>query len=243
MRGSAGKNGNMSIQITDNPHLGRFAGFSNDYLFGLIRDGSGFVDDFLVPVIERHVKPDSVCVDVGANLGYVSVYLSKRARKVYSLEPQPVVFLQLCGNLFLNECFNVEPLRYAALSHAGSIDFAPQQTGWVGTNDLSDYNKVKSIGSVALKPGAGSMKGARLDSLITERIDFIKVDAEGGDIEAILGASALIEIYRPVIVFEYDEQSSSTNYGRTLNDLSSLIKTNRYQLTEIAPGNYLMTPQ
>jgi FkbM family methyltransferase len=232
----------VSIDIITHP-IGRFMGFPNDYLFQLLRDKGGFVDDFLVPVIEKYVRPDSVCVDVGANLGYVSVYLSKRAKKVYSLEPQPVVYMQLCGNLFLNECFNVEPLRYAALSHAGSIGFAPEQSGWVGTTDMSDYTKIRSIGSVALKPGGGTMMGDRLDNLIHDHVDFIKIDAEGGDIDAILGATGIIERDRPVIVFEYDAQPSRANYGRDITDLNPLLSKHAYQLNEIAPGNFLMTPQ
>ena len=87
----------------------RFIGFPNDHLFSEIKSGNSFTDGFLKGVIEKYVKPDSVCVDVGANLGYVSLYLAQRCKRVLAFEPQPVVFLQLCANLFLNQQFNVTP--------------------------------------------------------------------------------------------------------------------------------------
>lgn len=233
----------MSIEITTNPHLGRFAGFPRDHLFSLIKQGRDFEDAFLKPVIEQYVTKDSVCVDVGANLGYVSVYLAKRAAKVIALEPQPVVYLQLCANLFLNECFNVTPIQCGAFSSSTSFGFASYQSGWVGASDFSDYSAIGSIGSISLQPGAGQMRGERLDSLIKERVDFIKIDAQGADIDAILGAEGLVAAYRPVIVFEYEDDLSKTNYGRVLADLTPFLERHRYDIKSLHGDNYVCVPR
>jgi len=231
------------IEIADNPHLGRFAGFPNDYLFDLIKKGSDFPDHYVRKEIDRVVKPGSVCVDVGANLGYVSVYLSKRSKWVYSLEPQPAVFLQLCCNLFLNQCMNVTPIPAAASEHATRLRFADYQSGWVGTSDFSRYEAIRSIGSISLQEShEGTMKGERLDRLVTDHVDFVKIDAQGADIDVILGADGMVERDRPIIVFEYEEDLSRINYGRTLSDLEEFLRRHRYARREIFEQNFILEP-
>jgi FkbM family methyltransferase len=232
------------IELAKNPHLGTYAGFPNDYLFGLIKDGSPFIDDYVQREIDRYVTKDSLCADVGANLGYISVYLSRRARWVYSVEPQPVVYLQLCCNLFLNECYNVTPINMAATSRSTWVDFAEYQSGWVGTNKISNYDAIRSIGSISLKESpSGKMRGERLDVMINERVDFIKIDAQGADIDVILGAEDLIKKWRPVIVFEYEEELSRINYGRALADLDEFQAKHRYGKKTIHEHNYLLVPE
>jgi FkbM family methyltransferase len=232
------------IEVIRNSELGTFAGFPNDYLFGRIRGGEGFPDHYVKREIDRLVTKKSVCVDVGANLGYVSAYLSRRCRKVYSIEPQPIVFLQLCCNLFLNECFNVQPLNVGATSKRTRLDFARYQSGWVGTNSFSDYSAIPSIGSISLEQSeSGGMIGERLDVLISERVDFIKIDAQGGDIDVILGAEELISRYRPVIVFEYEHDLSRTNYGRQMTDLDPFLERHGYLRRSIFDGNYILEPR
>jgi len=231
------------IEITNNPHLGIYAGFPNDYLFDLIRKGSPFPDDYVRKEIDRYVTPRSVCVDVGANLGYVSVYLSKRAKRVYSLEPQPVVFLQLCCNLFLNGCTNVTPINAAATEHPARMGFAEYQSGWVGTNDLSRYDAMRSIGSISLKESdSGIMRGERLDHLVHDHVDFIKIDTQGADVDVILGSSGIVERDRPIIVFEYEDDLSRINYGRTLANLEEFLRRNRYKIRAIFEQNFVLEP-
>lgn len=234
----------LMIEIVNNPHLGTYAGFPNDYLFGLIKDGSPFPDHYVQREIDRYVTKDSICIDVGANLGYVSVYLSKKAQWVYGIEPQHIVFLQLCGNLFLNGCTNVTPMNVAATYHSTWLDFAPYQSGWVGTNGLSNYENIRSIGSISLKesPG-GKMRGERLDVLIQGKVDFIKIDAQGADIDVILGADEIVERYRPILVFEYEEDLSRINYGRNLSDLDPFLAKHNYDKRAIYEENYVLEPK
>lgn len=232
------------IEQVKNPHLGTFAGFPQDHLFSLIKGGSRFVDDYVQAQIDRLVSKDSVCVDVGANLGYVSVYLAKRCRRLWSIEPQPTVFLQLCCNLFLNECFNVTPLNIAATSTTCKLEFAPYQSGWVGTDDFTHYDKIRSIGSISLRQSeSGVISGLPLDLAVTGPVDFIKVDAQGADIDVILGAKRILTDYRPHVVWEYEEDLSKINYGRELErDLIPMLGEVRYGIHEIYQGNYLLSP-
>lgn len=220
----------------------KFAGYNHDYLFQIIRNGNSFPDTYVRDVIDKYVNKNSVCVDVGANLGYISVYLAKRAKYLHSFEPQKNVYFQLCANLFLNECYNVTTYNNAVYSYRKNFDFASFQSGWVGTTELTDVDKVTSFGAISLAPNEnGKIKAVTLDETFSEKIDFIKIDAQGADIDVIFGADNLIARDHPVIVFEYEEDLSLKNYNRTLSDLDNFLKRHNYKMTEIHRHNYLLT--
>jgi len=233
-------------------------GYKNDYLFNNLKGGTGFVDHFLLPVIEKYVKPESVCVDVGANLGYVSLYLSKRCKRVHAFEPQFPVFLQLCTNAFLNQRFNITPYHLALGAWAGEVKMASYQSGWVGADTLDDYSKIKSIGSVSFTPytsrrNTQDMTSAEMKPLdyitreagkIPGPLDFIKIDAQGADIDVIIGAEFTIMSHRPVIVFEYENDLSKNNYGRDMSDLNLFMKRiGGYETICLFEGNYALIPK
>jgi FkbM family methyltransferase len=237
----------MELEIIKTLDGTSFIGTSNDYLFSLIKNGNSFVDDFLIPVIEKHVKPDSVCIDCGANLGYVSIFLAKRCKKVFSIEPNPVVFLQLCSNLYLNQCFNVKPVNIGFHSHPCFIDFAEYQSGWVGTNNPDNLDKVSSFGSVSFQEKAnGRVRALPVDDFVSDekisRVDFLKIDAQGADIDILNGMSLVIIHDRPVIVFEYEDDLSHKNYNKTLSDMNYILSNFDYKMFRLFEENYLLVP-
>ena len=231
------------IEILTTAEGTTFVGYPNDYLFDLLKQGNTFPDDYVKTVIDQCVKPDSVCVDVGANLGYVTLYMAKRCKEVHSFEPQPVVFLQLCANVFLNQRLNVKAYQMGLCDCETTLEFASYQSGWVGAKDFSDYSKIGSIGSISFTPGSGTIPARRLDTVIKSKVDFIKIDAQGADIDVIFGAQDILAKYRPVIVFEYEYDLSVKNYHRCLDDLVPYLDKLGYKSEEIYPGNYLLTPQ
>ena len=219
----------------------KFAGYSQDYLFKIIKNGDTFPDKYVKDVIDKYVTKDSVCIDVGANLGYVSVYLAKKCKYLYSFEPQKNVYFQLCANLFLNECYNVTSYNKAVYSYNKKFDYASFQSGWVGTKEITNVDKITSFGAISLIPSeGGKIESVTLDQSFSEKIDFIKIDAQGADIDVILGADNLVARDHPIIVFEYEEDLSLINYNRTLSDLTNFILRHKYKMLEIHPKNYLL---
>ena len=86
------------------------------------------------------------------------------------------------------------------------------------------------------------MKGERLDRMVTDRVDFVKIDTQGADIDVILGSTGIVERSRPVIVFEYEEDLSRINYGRTLSDLGEFRQKYRYSMRTIFEQNFVLEP-
>ena len=74
-------------------------------------------------LFKDYCRPGDTVVDVGANIGEVSIVLSQRVGttgQVFAFEPQPRVFQYLLGNLALNRCSNVRA-RNLALGTAPGV--------------------------------------------------------------------------------------------------------------------------
>jgi FkbM family methyltransferase len=163
----------------------------------------------------RHLLPkDGVCIEVGANIGMHAVPLSMICDegKIYCFEPQRPLFYILCGNIALNNRLNVFARREAVGERFGQIDI-----------ETSDYDENWNYGSFSLTSGfsrEGQFKGpvrresieiASLDDDAAiarlDRVDLIKIDAEGFEPMVLRGAKKLIARHRPDIFVEANESS------------------------------------
>lgn len=223
---------------------GKLAAPSNDHLFNELKKGK-VVDDFLLPVFEKYVKKDSVVVDVGANFGVFSVWLSQMAKRVYSYEIQWLMYENLKTNLFLNQCKNVLAFDEGLFSKKTCMNFSKKLDGWVGTSDPSNADLVKSFGSISFETCEGdtefitSTLNDEFLAYMNVKIDFIKIDAEGCDVDIILGGENVIKRDHPVIAFEFNE-SLVACHGRSFKDIENIAAKYKYNIKQLSGGNYLL---
>lgn len=159
----------------------------------LLLKGEGFED--LRFAIGHYLQEGELAVDLGANLGFVSLLLAARVGsrgKVYAIEPNPALHDRIKTGAWLNRFHQLELLPYACGDEEGELGFDV---------DFSDHSKSH------LSTSGGSLKVAvrRLDSLLAERpqrIAFIKIDVEGFEGQALAGAQAILREDKPVLVFE-----------------------------------------
>ncbi len=151
-----------------------------------------------------------MAIDCGANIGVHTIEWAKFMHgwgEVLAFEAQERVFYALAGNITLNNCFNARAFWAAVGAENGSIgvprpDYLTpssfgsleirktQSTEYIGQS--IDYSKEK-LQTVTLM---------KLDVLALPRLDFLKIDIEGMEMEAFLGARETIERTRPQILVE-----------------------------------------
>jgi FkbM family methyltransferase len=157
-------------------------------------------------VLRQLCSPGAVVVEVGANIGSRTMVLARQvapAGFVYAYEPQRIVFQTLCANLALNSIVNVDA-RHAAVG---------AEQGWVHEPDL-DYGKRANFGAVGVSP-AGQDKSRRVrqvridEDLQLSRLNLMKIDVEGMELEVLTGADALIRRFRPALYVENDRLERS----------------------------------
>ena len=158
-------------------------------------------------------KSDILALDCGANIGAHSIAWAKTLQNiglgsVLAFEAQERLYYALCGNIALNNCFNIR----AKLCALGSPNFKGEQILIPQPN----YNQISSFGSFELIKHENNEfigqeveyeKGlyvelVSIDNLELKRIDFIKLDVEGMEMSVLLGAKESIEKFKPSLMIE-----------------------------------------
>jgi FkbM family methyltransferase len=155
---------------------------------------------FLLAVL----PPDGVFVDVGANLGYFTVLASRRltAGRVIAVEPSPTNLACLDQNLRVNGATNVTVVAQPLWSVAGKrLELRVVDRFNLGANSV-----------VGLGPVDAIVESTTLDRVICanelDRIDVLKVDVEGAELEVLRGAERCLRDVRPrFVVFAFDSPS------------------------------------
>jgi FkbM family methyltransferase len=132
------------------------------------------------------INPNDIVYDLGACEGFFCQYaLMKKAGKVIAMEPTPRAVEALKKTFSEGININkIEIIPCAAGSHNGIANFS---------------NSVGRIYENRMGGGGINIYSRKLDDLIepTDRIDFLKMDIEGGEMEALVGAQRILKEQKP----------------------------------------------
>jgi FkbM family methyltransferase len=150
--------------------------------------------------------PGMTVLDIGAHHGLYTLLAARRVGpkgRVVAFEPSPRERRKLVLNVRLNRCANVQIENCALGSSAGEADFFLVDGIDTGCNSLRPPN-VKEPTRVVHVPVNVLDVCLRLRAI--DRIDFIKMDVEGGEREVLKGAVELLDRRpRPVILCEVQD--------------------------------------
>lgn len=173
----------------------------------------------------EHIPKNGIIYDIGANIGNHTLFFSKYAlpNKIFAFEPIKEICDVLVHNLKDNNINNVEIIN-AAISDKDTKGNMNIKIGNIGGSSLS-YNQ------------SGNIDVVKLDDLNMAPPQFIKLDVENFEYEALTGMEAILTEYHPILWIEiWDKSFSRVNFK--LNQLgykmTDMISTNDY-------GNYIYT--
>jgi FkbM family methyltransferase len=198
---------------------------------GLMREIVGFL------------PPGCVLLDVGANIGVHTLEFARACEAkggiVHSFEPQRILFQMLAGNVAMNNYQNVHCHLAAVGAKPGSIsvpsiDYSiPSSFSGI---ELREGHQNEYIGQTPQwNPANETVPVISLDSLDLPRVDFMKIDVEGMELDVLVGAQKLIEKFRPPIYIEYAKNNPEV-LARALRDYG-------YQIYVFSPLDWVATPK
>jgi len=169
----------------------------------------GFFDKTLTEYIINNIKESDVVLDVGANLGWMTCLFASKAKKVHAFECNSEVYNQLVCNVHLNNFKDKTSLYEIALSDKkGESEFTRYAHSGHGHLESNvRYNTYKDTVKV---------KTDTIDNIISEKVDFIKVDVEGFEYNVLKGAKNTISKYKPDIFLEYNNNNKIVEYLKSL---------------------------
>lgn len=145
-----------------------------------------------------------LALDVGANIGVYSMEWARAMEgwgSVLSFEPQERMFYALAGNLALNNLFNVKAMNKAVGRYDAVVDMPAPDYQLPGQFGGLALNGQANIGQAI--PHTVPVELVTIDSLDLRRVDFIKIDIEGMEVDALEGALKTIERTQPVMLIEH----------------------------------------
>jgi FkbM family methyltransferase len=157
----------------------------------------GIATEPTVQVLFRDfVRPGSFVFDVGAHIGSLTQALSRRVGpfgRVISVEANPQTVPFLTANLVKNALFNC---------------FIVNEAVWHTADQYLNVMEGGAASSVAVgADGIGVVKTTTIDELCDrfgQMPGFLKLDIEGAELDALLGAERLLGSRHPDIVFEHN---------------------------------------
>lgn len=147
----------------------------------LYLQGEQFMAD--LELLAPHLRPGMVAFDVGANIGYLALYLRHRigeAGQLYCFEPEPANFAELEANLQRNHLSNCHAVQVAVGAKEGTVTFSTGLNGFVAPEGLPGI-------PVPVIPLDQFIEQRRL-----ARVDFVKIDVEGFEADVLSGMSATL---------------------------------------------------
>ncbi|HBO9849838.1 FkbM family methyltransferase [Pseudomonas aeruginosa] len=140
---------------------------------------------------------DATAMDIGANIGLTSLALSSicHSGAVIAIEPVPHTFELLSKNLATAGIRNVSTINVAVGAGEGSVSMFVDERN-LATSFVVDIDSDSSQ----------EIPLTSLDSLVSlsgvERLDFIKIDVEGCELEVLKGAESTLNRFKPVVMLE-----------------------------------------
>jgi FkbM family methyltransferase len=159
----------------------------------------------------RYFGDGVIAIDCGANIGVHTVECATEMTgwgSILAIEAQERLYYALAGNIALNNCFNARAVHAAVGARDGAIKIPVPNylaPGSFGSLELRSRPDNEFIGqTIDYSPKAAQeIRCLKLDSLPLSRLDLIKIDVEGMELEVISGAAGLIARHRPILLVEW----------------------------------------
>lgn len=180
-------------------------------------------DKIFEPFIPKN-KEDSVCVEIGANVGIVSYYFAQYFGKVYAIEPSEQHFNTLKHMVEYNELKNVEPHKLAIYLKEGKYPFFHNKNKTMFSLHTAVDDKTTEAETVDTMPLDKFFKENNID-----HCNLLKVDCEGSEHE-IIGSAGFKEV-APIIdnvVLEWHEWS-----GRPMSQLKDTLEMRGFKVEQV----------
>jgi FkbM family methyltransferase len=187
-----------------------------------------------IEMLRAAVRPGTIAIDVGANVGIFTIPLALVAGEVWAIEPLRENAARVRENARRNGLANVAVFTAAAADEDGEVRFHLARDSVYGsTREVFDGH---DTGETRVVPAL------RLDGEWLRRdrpsVSVLKVDVEGAELAVLRGARNLLENARPALLVEAGSAASLLEIDRFLLELGY----ERQPHAAFAPQNHFFVP-
>jgi FkbM family methyltransferase len=172
--------------------------------------------------LRNFLKPGMTFIDVGGNRGDFSLLAARAVGptgRVVTVEPAPENCDCLRKMIETNKLTNMEVVQAALWDEDGEGELhLATKTGW---HSLTPRPGLPEVGTVAVRL-------VKLDNLVAElgidRVDAVKIDVEGAEIQVLLGARGILTGFRPFVAMDIDAQRTAAEYTKVFESVDYEVR-------------------
>lgn len=195
-----------------------------DLISGWVEENKDLAHDaHLIPLACLNMPEGGIAIDCGANIGSHTIAYAKKLGAdgtVIAIEAGPIAFECLTENMRRAEGAVVLVNAAVCEVHKGKALFHVTNMENVGASAVSETED----------PEAFPVRTVTIDGLVLdaelERVDFIKLDVEGFELKALLGAQRTLKLFKPKLLIEFNSFRLAEQGGSYKEIYEFLIKMN-----------------
>ena len=179
-------------------------------------------------IVKKEIKKNDIILDIGANIGYYSLIfaqLTGKSGKVYSFEPDPTNFEILKKNILINNHENVILENKAVSNKEGNLKL---------------YLSTENNGMHRIYPSKWCKDSIDINSIKIDnyfknkqKIDFIKLDIEGAEYDALLGMESIIQDNENIVIFIEFVPASLEEHGTNPEKVIDFFINHKFKIFKI----------
>jgi len=165
-------------------------------------------------------------IDVGTNVGEVLMNFAQRVGpkgRAIGFEPNPETLARCRHNLALNSFANAEVHGVALGAEPGSVRIGRPQQANAGADRVVHSDEGIEVRVTTIDEMVGTLG--------LERVDLIKIDVEGYDLNVLRGSAETIERFRPTMFVELCD-SNLREQGDSASGLVEWLEQRGYQVSD-----------
>ena len=161
--------------------------------------------------ILKFINRTGNAIDIGAHVGFWLKDMCNHFNYVYAFEP-------------------IEEVRQCLSRNVTAMNYKTYSFGLGAKNDVINvnYNPTETGNTHASKDGNQTITIRKLDDMNLPKIDYIKVDTEGFEIEVLKGGENMIKEYKPFVHVEVKERILQKQ-GISSNDVEDYLTSINYK--------------
>jgi|LGVF01.1.fsa_nt_gb FkbM family methyltransferase len=198
---------------------------------------NGVYEGLITHFMHCIVRPSFYFFDIGANVGYYAMLISRltgRSAAVYAFEPCPDEFKKLQRNLSLNDFRSVRTYQIALSDTTGNIGLTKKKKGGLTRLSSSSEEAFHDVSCTTL------------DDFILynqiPRLNLLKVDIEGSEVNFLRGALQSISQFRPIIIIELNPNALKV-FGNNVLEIVQILSKFEYIFYEPQRGGVRLLNQ
>lgn len=203
----------------------------------------GYYSREVIAVIDRLARKDMIFIDVGANIGEITMVAAKRVTpsgQVISFEPADRHAELLERNVLENNLSNVTVVRCGLSDYEGTAQMYDSCGQGVSNDEHLGLSSVYR--GTGLGPPIQSVTLTTLDGFLDlhplSRVDIIKIDIEGAELPCLRGAERTLRRFAPHLIVEI-QRTSAVAAGYKQSDILDFLSQFGYTFFSIGHGGKL----